>query len=89
MHLHLTPDCELSGLNHGMQELQQTPVGQLIHHFMSAKTLKSRPPPEWRRIRKSRQKPYIVAFQHIASEQVIVAYQNPLGEIIFIAPAGF
>jgi hypothetical protein len=37
MHLHLTPDCELSGLNHGMQELQQTPVGQLIHHFMSAK----------------------------------------------------
>jgi hypothetical protein len=89
MHLHLTPDGELSDLNHGMQEGQQTPVSQLICHFMSAKALTSSPPPEWRRIRKSRQKPYIVAFQHIASAQVIVAYQNPLGEIIFIAPAGF
>jgi hypothetical protein len=89
MHLHLTPDCELSVLNDGTHELQSAPVSQLISHFMSAKTLTSRPPPEWRRIRKSRQKPYIVAFQHIASAQVIVAYQNPLGEIIFIAPAGF
>jgi hypothetical protein len=89
MHLHQTADCEASVSNDDAQELQSAQVCQLIRHFMSAKTLTSSPPPEWRRIRKSRQKPYIVAFQHIASDQVIVAYQNPLGEIIFIDPAGF
>jgi hypothetical protein len=89
MHFNQTADCELSVSNDDMHDLQSAPVSQLICHFMSAKTLTSSPPPEWRRIRKSRQKPYIVAFQHIASEQVIVAYQNPLGEIIFIAPVGF
>ncbi|MFD0914256.1 hypothetical protein [Methylophilus luteus] len=36
---------------------------------------------------KSRQKLFIVAFQHLGSEQVIVAYQNLTGEILFIDPA--
>lgn len=89
MPLNLMPDCELSALKNGMQELQMVPVYQLIRHFMTAKALTSSPPPGWRRIKKSRQKPFIVAFQHSGSQLVIVAYLNLLGENIFIDTASF
>ncbi|MFD0914258.1 hypothetical protein [Methylophilus luteus] len=89
----LTPDSLHSVLNdvvnECMPDMQSGPVSQLIRHFTSANSLASSPPPEWRRIKKSRQKPFIFAFQHLGSDQVIVAYQNLLGEIIFIDPAGF
>jgi hypothetical protein len=89
----LRSDCVQRVLNDVVNDctpdLLTGPVSQLIRHFMLANSLASSPPPEWRRIKKSRQKPFIFAFQHTGSDQVIVAYQNLTGEIIFIDPAGF